>query len=91
MTSPSVLSEDSDDTYTREHKNRKKSVKANLQRYFEMAGIEQIKEIHDPHDVFKLKDKNGVLLYRRDSFKRLLKNDSLKYHENGMKEVFDEF
>jgi hypothetical protein len=39
----------------------------------------------------ELKDNKGRLLYRRDSFKRLLNNDSLKYHENGMQEVFDEF
>lgn len=45
----------------------------------------------DVDDVMKLKDKRGALLYRQDSFKRLLKNDSLKYHENGMQEVFDEF
>ena len=31
------------------------------------------------------------MLYRQDSFKRLLKNDSLKYHEGGLKEVFKEF
>jgi len=45
----------------------------------------------DVDDVMKLKDKRGTLIYRQDSFKRLLKNDSLKYHENGMQEVFDEF
>ena len=44
-----------------------------------------------PQDVMELKDNKGRLLYRRDSFKRLLNNDSLKYHENGMQEVFDEF
>ena len=27
------------------------------------------------------KDKRGNLIYRQNSFKRLLKNDSLKYHE----------
>ena len=44
-----------------------------------------------PEEVMELKDSKGRLLYRRDSFKRLLNNDSLKYHENGMQEVFDEF
>lgn len=39
---------------------------------------------HGSEDVIELKDNKGRLLYRRDSFKRLLKNDSLKYHENGM-------
>ena len=38
-----------------------------------------------------VKDNKGTLTYRRGSFKRLLNNDSLKYHENGMQEVFDEF
>jgi hypothetical protein len=42
-------------------------------------------------DVMELKDSKGRLLYRRDSFKRLLNNDSLKYHPNGMMEVFEEF
>ena len=37
-----------------------------------------------PEEVMELKDNKGRLLYRRDSFKRLLNNDSLKYHENGM-------
>ncbi len=42
-------------------------------------------------DLMELRDKRGQLLYRKDSFKRLLKNDSLKYHERGMQEVFEEF
>ena len=42
-------------------------------------------------DIMELRDRKGKLFYRQDSFKRLLKNDSLKYHENGMQEVFDEF
>ena len=42
-------------------------------------------------DVMELEDNNGQLLYRKNSFKRLLKNDSLKYFDNGMQEVFDEF
>ena len=42
-------------------------------------------------DIIELKHKDGVVLFRKDSFKRLLNNDSLKYHENGMQEVFDEF
>mmetsp|Transcript_15968 Transcript_15968/g.26926 ORF Transcript_15968/g.26926 Transcript_15968/m.26926 type:complete len:90 (-) Transcript_15968:62-331(-) len=45
----------------------------------------------DVEDVMELKDKRGNLLFRRESFKGLLNNDSLKYHENGMKEVFAEF
>ena len=42
-------------------------------------------------DIMTLTDNRGQLLYRRGSFKRLLKNDSLKYFDNGMQEVFDEF
>ena len=41
--------------------------------------------------IFALKNERGVIPYRRGSFKRLLDNDSAKYHENGQKEVFDEF
>lgn len=36
-------------------------------------------------------DSTTQLLYRRNSFKRLLNNDSLKYFENGQQDVFDEF
>ena len=35
-------------------------------------------------DVMELQDNNGQLLFRKNSFKRLLKNDSLKYFDNGM-------
>ena len=41
--------------------------------------------------LFRLKNDRGEILYRRDSFRRLLDNDSAKYHENGQKEVFEEF
>ena len=36
-------------------------------------------------------DSTTQLLYRRNSFKRLLNNDSLKYFENRQQDVFDEF
>jgi len=54
-----------------------------------MTVEQQLKE--GVNDLMLLKDSRGQLMYRRDSFKRLLKNDSLKYHEGGMKEVFEEF
>ena len=41
--------------------------------------------------LFSLKNDRGEIIYRRDSFRRLLDNDSAKYHENGPKEVFEEF
>jgi hypothetical protein len=40
----------------------------------------------------RLHDGEGkTIKFRRESFKRLLNNDSLKYHEKGMEEVFEEF
>ena len=42
-------------------------------------------------NVLELRDRRGMLLYRQNSFRRLLKNDSLKYHERGFTEVFQEF
>jgi len=51
-----------------------------------------VKDLNEDCDnLIELKDKRGNLIYRQNSFKRLLKNDSLKYHEHGMKEVFEEF
>ena len=41
--------------------------------------------------LFRLKNDRGEIVYRRNSFRRLLDNDSAKYHENGPKEVFEEF
>ena len=41
--------------------------------------------------MFSLKNDRGEVFYRKDSFRRLLDNDSAKYHDNGQKEVFEEF
>ena len=88
------------DIQTQLKRERKRTqLKENLVTYMKANGI--VDEVQDaqilqnlragPQDVMELKDNKGRLLYRRDSFKRLLNNDSLKYHENGMQEVFDEF
>jgi hypothetical protein len=37
-----------------------------------------------------LNNGRGDILYRKDSFRQLLKNDSLRHVDNGMKEVFDD-
>ena len=58
----------------------------------EKADAQILKNLNEGvEDVMELKDNKGRLLYRRGSFKRLLNNDSLKYHENGMQEVLEEF
>ena len=48
-------------------------------------------EDHPNSVIFTLSNGRGRIPYRRGSFKRLLNNDSAKYHENGQKEVFEEF
>ena len=36
-------------------------------------------------------ERGGTLLYRKDSLLKLMKNNSSKYHEGGMREVVQEF
>ncbi len=36
-------------------------------------------------------ERGGTLLYRKDSLINIMKNNSSKYHEGGMREVIQEF
>jgi ribosomal protein L17 len=81
------------DPYVREFKKQKKILKANVKEQLVRDGIidPDLEKAEQDPEVFVLKGKDGVLIYRRDSFKKLMNNDSLKYHENGMREVYEEF
>ena len=74
---------------------KRKKMKADVLKFMEREGIMNDQVVKDRlikeklgagesvEDLVFVGDANRQLLYRRNSFKRLLKNDSLKYFENG--------
>ena len=41
--------------------------------------------------ILEFKDRKGRLNYRKESFKKLMDNDSVKYYEEGKEGIFREF